>query len=183
MTITELAPLRTGLRPAPGSYTLNLDRCLAQFSIRHLVVSTTRGTLAPLGGQLVVEEDPLATWVRVDLDAASWQSGSSERDDAVRGPNFLAAENFAVIRYESVAIDATPDGQFDVIGDLYLRELVGELTLSARVVSVSPHRVLVAASGEFSRGAYGLSWPPATEHREVGLADAVRVDFGAEFVR
>jgi polyisoprenoid-binding protein YceI len=176
-------PLQSDVLPAPGAFTLNRNRCLAEFSVKHMVVSTARGRLEPLGGQLIVEEDPLASWVRVDLDAGSFSTGSRERDETVKGPEFLDVQDFPAIRFESVFMTETGPGRFDVAGDLYVKDLVGEVILATRLVTVSPDRIVVAASTQLSRERYGLTWMPAVEKVGIVMADTVKITLGAEFVR
>jgi polyisoprenoid-binding protein YceI len=174
--------LRTRVVPRPGRYRLARTHCAAEFSVRHMLMKTAHGRFSALGGELVVDgDDPLASWVRVDLDASSLRTGSAERDRVIIGPDFLDAEAHPVIRFESTWVDEIADGRFSVQGDLYVRDKVVEIELDARMVIVAPRRVSFAATGSLSRQAYGLTWNDSIETLGVVVADTVKLHLAGEF--
>src|SRR5437899_10238664 len=88
--------------PRAGTYALHPDHCAVAVSVRHLVARTVRGTVAPLGGELIVDDDdPTGSSVWIDLDAGSLSTGHPERDAAVRGPGLLDVDRFPFVRFES----------------------------------------------------------------------------------
>ena len=174
--------LRTRVVPRPGVYRLVPEHCAAEFSVRHMMMKTTRGRFLADGGQLVVDsDDPLASWVRVDLDAGSFRSGSAERDAVIAGTEFLDAEHHPVIRFESTWVDEVGDGRFDVRGDLYVRDMVAQIELDARLVTVDDRRVAFAATGSLSRREFGLRWSDSIETLGLAVSDTVKLQLAAEF--
>ena len=174
--------LHTKKFPPAGRYGLVVDHCVAELSVKHMVVKTAKGRFTPLGGELHVDaDDPLTSWVRVDLDAASFWTGIAERDEVIVGPDFLDAAHFPVIRFESTFVDEAGDGRFRVVGDLFVRDLVGEVELDARLVHVGRGRVAFEATGALSRVGYGLTWSAAIERAGVVVSDTVKLHLAAEF--
>jgi polyisoprenoid-binding protein YceI len=174
--------MRTERLPDAGVYRLRTDRCLAEFSVKHMMVKTARGRFAALNGELSIDKkDPLASWVRVDLDAASFVTGLAERDETVCGPDFLDVAEFPVIRFESTFVTETAPGRFDVSGDLYIKDRVGAVDLECRMVTVGPRRVSFEGSGVISRAEFGLTWGPAIERVGAIVADTVKITVAAEF--
>ena len=174
--------LRTRVVPRPGVYRLVPTHCAAEFSVRHMIMKTAHGRFSALNGQLLIDgNDPLASWVRVDLDASSLHTGSAERDNAIIGAEFLDADAHPVIRFESTWIEEIADGRFRVRGDLYIRDKVDEIELDARVISVAPRRVSFAATGSLSRQAYGLTWNESIETLGLVVADTVKLHLAGEF--
>jgi polyisoprenoid-binding protein YceI len=168
--------------PAAGTYRLDRTRCLAEFAVRHFTVSTVRGSLRPIDGTLVIEpDDPSASWVRVDFDTASLDTGSVARDAVLTSPQFLDAETHPVVRFESTELAGTSASRFDVLGDLYLAGQVSQVRLRARVASVQPGSVSFAATGMLSRADFGLTWDRIVEGFGLVVSDAVRLTIGAEF--
>jgi polyisoprenoid-binding protein YceI len=179
-------PLAVQLRspeiPDPGTYRLVPDTCVAEFAVRHMVVSTARGRLAAVAGQLVIDtDDALASWVRIDLDATSFASGSAERDAAFRGPDLLAADEYPITRFESTYVEEAGPGRFKVFGDLYIRDVVGEVVIDARLIGLGA-RVAFAGTTSFSRSAFGLTWGAAIEKIGITVADVVRITVAAQFI-
>lgn len=181
MTQTLLM-MRTTALPPPGSYRLDPDRCVAELAVRHMAVLTARGSLTAIEGELHVDDhDPLASWVRVDFDAASLTTGNAERDAVVHGPDFLSVAEFPLLRFESTSVRETGDGHFEVEGDLYVRDVVGPVVLRARLVATTPSRIAFSAVGEMSRSAFGLTWSTGIERAGVVVSDEVKLVVGAEF--
>src|SRR6266568_3685681 len=142
----------------PGVYSLRTDECRIEFSVRHMMLATARGTLSPCDGSLLVDAgDHLASRVDVQLAAASVATGSSELDELLRGPDFLDVERFPVIRFESFDVVEIRPTRFKVWGDLYIKDLVGDVPLQTRLVAAGPDVVTFAAATAFSRRAFGLT--------------------------
>jgi polyisoprenoid-binding protein YceI len=170
-------------RPAPGAYRLDRSRCLAQFSVRHFMVSTVRGTLQPIEGSLVLAGDDLVdSSVRVDLDASSLDTGLDRRDAVLTGPQFLDTALYPVVRFESRQLVGTDPARFDIVGDLYLGVRATPICLSARVVAVRDKAVSFAATGVVRRTDVDLAWRRALEGFGLVVGDTVRLTIGAEFV-
>jgi polyisoprenoid-binding protein YceI len=170
-------------RPAPGTYRLDRSRCLAQFTVRHFMVSTVRGSMQPLDGTLVVDPEASASSVRVDLDAASLDTGVDRRDEVLTGPQFLDSATHPRVRFESRKLVSTDPARFDVVGDLSIGERATPVCLRARVARADEEAVAFAATGAVSRSDIGLTWDRAAEGFGLVVGDRVRFTIGAEFVR
>jgi len=139
--------------------------------------------MAAIEGQLTIDaEDPYASWVRVDLDTGTVDTGSHERDTVLRSPEALDVENYPVTRFESTQIGGLASTPFAVSGDLYLKDVVGEVSLSAQAVRLQPGRVRFAATTTLSRRAFGLVWDRSIEKLGLIVGDSVRITVAAEFV-
>jgi polyisoprenoid-binding protein YceI len=68
-----------------------------------------------------------------------------------------------------------------VWGDLYIRDLVGEVPLQARLVVAAPDTIVFAATTCLSRRAFGLTWKTRNERLGVIAADTVNITLAAEF--
>jgi polyisoprenoid-binding protein YceI len=159
------------------------ETCLAEFVVKHMLLSTIRGRLAAVAGEFHVDaRDPLASWVRVDLDAASISTGHPERDEALAGRGLLGADDFPLVRFESTAVEERAPGKLRVWGDLYVREVVGEVQLDARLVSLADDVVCFAARTTLSRASFGLRWSPSMEKIGVLVGDQVGITVAAQFV-
>lgn len=174
--------MRTTRLPEAGTYRLRTDRCLAEFSVKHMLVKTARGRFAATAGQLVIDrDDPMSSWVQVDLDAASFTTGTPERDQVMCSVDFLDVANFPTIRFESTFVAEQAAGRFLVGGDLYLKDLKSEVELESRIVDIGTGRVAFEGSTVISRRDFGLTWAAAIENAGVVVSDTVKVTVAAEF--
>jgi polyisoprenoid-binding protein YceI len=168
--------------PRHGTYTLDIERSTAKFTVKHMVVSTARGTLRPIEGRLTIARDIFASWVRVDFDARSFDTGNTERDELVRSQELLDVAAYPVIRFESTGLE--PDGKdaFILPGDLYIKGVPCEVRLRARLTE-SDAVIGFAGAVVLSRSALGLRWGPVLERVGVVVSDKVHVKVAAAFTR
>jgi polyisoprenoid-binding protein YceI len=167
--------------PRAGTYALDPEHCAVTLSVRHLVARTVRATVAPLGGQLVIDGDPTTTRAWIDLDAGSLTTGHAERDAILRGPGLLDVDRFPFLRFESREVDPVGSGRWSVAGDLYLRDLVGGVELDVRVLPTRPDRVACVASTSLRRSTFELRGDERVERLGLVVGDTIRVAMGVEF--
>ena len=63
-----------------------------QFSVKHLGISTVRGTFDAFSGS-IDEENGEAKAVTVEIDVASLNTGNEQRDGHLRSPDFFDVDN------------------------------------------------------------------------------------------
>ena len=169
--------------PVPGRYRLDPAKCIAEFSIRHLLVATVRGRLRAVQGELeIAAAGPQESWVRIDFDAGSAATHNRDRDEAIRGPGLLDAEHHPLIRFDSFDVLDLGDGEMWVFGDLFVRGQSTEVCLDTTVVAVGDDRIRLAATASVSRRDLGLRWE-SLEPMGALIADTVSIIAAAEFVR
>ena len=77
--------------------------------MRHMMVSKVRGKFTKFGGELVTAEDLLGSSVTAEIDLASIETGSEQRDSHLRSPDFFDTENHPQMTYRSTGVRA--DGE------------------------------------------------------------------------
>ena len=102
----------------------------AQFAVRHLVVSTVRGTLGSVTGSVNLDEtDITASSVGATIDAAGILTRDGLRDEHLKGPDFLYVTKYPKVTFKSKKVEKVADGKFKVTGDLTLRGVTKEVAL------------------------------------------------------
>src|SRR5439155_24879020 len=121
-TIRDIRQIGEVEAPAPGTWALDANHTTATFVARHLMVTKVRGHFDRLSGELTVGERPEDSHVEVTIDAASIISGSQQRDDHLRSPDFLDVEKYPTITFRSTAVEQTGPTTLKVTGDLTIRD-------------------------------------------------------------
>ena len=171
-----------GVVPRSGTFSLDPDHCAVELSARHRVARTLRARMTPLGGELCMDADDLASSsVWIDLDADSFTTGNTARDEVVKGPELFDVDRFPFVRFESRSVTQLNQGRLRVVGDLYVRDRVGEVDLDVRLLSSSGSRVTWVASAALRRSAFGLRWADRFERLGLLVGDVVKVRLGVEF--
>src|SRR5690349_7159467 len=89
------------------------------FSVRHMVVSKVRGRFAKFAGTVYLDEADLTrSTVEATIEAASIDTGTPQRDDHLRSPDFFDVEKFPELRFKSTRIEKTGGDRYRVIGEL-----------------------------------------------------------------
>ena len=190
-TETLTIPIRTvdGVEvPAPGTYVLDGTHSGVHFSVRHLMVSKTKGRFDDFDATVTIGEDPLDSSVEVEIRVASIDTREASRDGHLRSPDFFDAELHPVITYRSTKV--TPDGKrgWLVDGELTVRDITVAVPLSVTFEggAVDPWgnaRIGFEAHTELDREAFGLTWNQALETGGVLVGKTVKIDIEAEAVK
>jgi polyisoprenoid-binding protein YceI len=102
----------------------------AQFAVRHLVVSTVRGTLGTVTGSVNLDAADISkSSVEATIDAAGMQTRDGMRDEHLKGPDFLYVTKYPNVTFKSKKVEKVADGKFKVTGDLTLRGVTKEVAL------------------------------------------------------
>ena len=76
------------------------------FSVRHMVVSKTRGRFTKWSGQLRFDAaNPAASSVEVNIDPASLDTADAQRDAHLRSPDFLDIEKYPSASFSSRKVE------------------------------------------------------------------------------
>ena len=192
MSTTDTAPLTRTVDgtdvPAAGTYVLDASHTSVGFSVRHLMVSKTKGRFADFTGTVVIGEDPLASSVEVEIQAASVDSRDETRDGHLRSADFFDAEAYPAITYRSTKVTPEGKGSWKVDGDLTVRDTTVSvpLVVSFEGGAKDPWgnaRIGFTAHTELDREAFGLTWNQALETGGVLVGKQVKIDIEAEAIQ
>jgi polyisoprenoid-binding protein YceI len=91
----------------------------AQFSVRHLGVSTVRGAFTKVSGTVQYDSANLGkSSIQTTIEAASVDTRVEMRDNDLRSPNYLDVQKYPTITFKSRRIEASGAGKLKVTGDL-----------------------------------------------------------------
>jgi polyisoprenoid-binding protein YceI len=170
------------------SWELDPQHSLVEFSVRHMMISTVRGRFGRASGVVLNPGDPATASVTVSIDAASVDTGLAARDDHLRSSEFLDAEAFPVISYNSTRVDVLRPDKFVVHGDLSIRGVTRPVPLwveSAGIV-VDPwgmQRAGFSATTRIKRKDFGLTWNAPLETGGFAVGDDITITLELELLR
>lgn len=115
---------------AQDTWQLDPQHSSAQFSVRHLGVSTVRGAFTKVSGSVQYDSaNPGKASIQAAIDAASVDTRVEMRDNDLRSPNFLDVKKFPIIAFQSERIEAAGAGKLKVTGDLTIHGVTKEVVL------------------------------------------------------
>ena len=174
-----------------STWTVDPTHVEVGFSVRHFMISTTRGRFGTVTGTVLFDEaHPQNSRIDVTVDVSSVDTRNTQRDDHLRSPDFFDVANHPTMRFVSKSIQGDiKRGEFRVIGDLTIRGVTKEVTLDVTgdgSVIKDPwggERTGFSARGKINRSDFGLTWNVALEAGGVAVSDDVRIEIDVELVK
>jgi polyisoprenoid-binding protein YceI len=174
--------------PEPGEWQLDPAHTSVEFVARHLMVSKVRGRFGNVSGTIHVAEDPTESWVVVDIDTDSLETGDEKRDEHLRSPDFFDVERYPKITFRSTRLEGESPGRFLVHGDLTVHGVTRPVSLGAEYHGwthspLGDERAGFSATTEVDREDFGLTWNVAVEAGGVLVGKKARLDFEIEAIK
>jgi polyisoprenoid-binding protein YceI len=193
VTAVLVAPVlaQTPGAPAPAAvgrntWTVDTGHSAAGFSVKHLLVSTVRGTLGPVKGTVEYDGksvDSVKADITIDVNGVDTRIEGRDKD--LKSPNFFDVAQFPTVTFKSKRVEAGGAGRFKLIGDLTIHGVTKEVTLNVE----GPSPVLKQANGALKIGAsatttinrqeFGMQWNRMVEAAPV-VSDEVQVTIDLE---
>jgi polyisoprenoid-binding protein YceI len=183
LTLVWLASV-TGFRAVAQTETWYLDppHSAAQFSVRHMGISTVRGTFTKVGGVVIDSPDLSKASVNVTIDASSVDSRVEMRDKDLRSDHYFDVAKYPTITFVSKRVEAAGAGKLKVTGDLTIHGVTKEAVLDVdgptppvKDPKGNSHRG-VSATTTISRADYGMTTGAPM------VADQVAIQLDVELV-
>jgi polyisoprenoid-binding protein YceI len=174
--------------PEPGEWQLDPVHTSVEFVARHLMVSKVRGRFTNASGTIHIAEDPTESWVEVEVDADSVESGDEKRDGHLRSPDFFDVERYPKITFRSTRLEGESPGHFLLHGDLTVHGVTRPVTLEAEYHGWTPsplgdRRAGFSATTEVDREDFGLTWNVAVEAGGVLVGKKAKLEFEIEAIK
>lgn len=112
-----------------STWTIDPNHTQVNFAIKHMGVSTVRGSISGVTGEVVWDEkNPSNSSVQATMNAATVSTNNEHRDADLKSANFFNVEKFPTLTFKSTAVTGTP-GKLQVVGDLTLAGVTKSVTL------------------------------------------------------
>ena len=169
-------------------YKIDTNHSEADFSIKHLAISTVHGSFHGVTG--VVHFDPAdvaKTSVDATIDVSTVSTGIAARDTHLKSADFFEVAKFPTMTFKSTSVVKAGD-HYDLKGDLTMHGVTKTVTLRmdppSKAMPGNPGRdgkVLVhygfAATTTINRKEFGLLWDGSpTSTGDKVLSDDVKVE-------
>ena len=163
IVLTSIALAATAAAQA-ATWQIDPMHSAAQFSVRHLGVSTVRGAFTKVNGSATYDPaDPAKTAIGATIEAASVDTRVEMRDKDLRSPAFLDTEKYPTITFQSKQTKVAGTGKLQIIGDLTIHGTTKEVTLDVDGPTApmkdpwGNQRIGASASTKISRKDFGVN--------------------------
>ncbi|MGA2186020.1 MAG: YceI family protein [Bryobacteraceae bacterium] len=156
----------------------------AQFSVRHMGISTVRGAFTKVSGNVQYEPSDLSkTSVDVTIDAASVDTRVEMRDNHLRSPDFFDVAKYPTLTFKSKRVELAGKGRLKVTGDLTIHGVTKTVVLDVEGPSdpikdpKGNQHMGASATAKINRQDFGVSGVP------VMVGDDISITIDVELVK
>jgi polyisoprenoid-binding protein YceI len=173
-----------------STWNIDATHSVAEFKIRHLMISNVKGSFPKVSGVLSLDEtNPANSSVEASIDVNSIETRDAQRDAHLKAADFFDVENFPTMTFKSTKVTPTGTGEGTVEGDLTIRDVTKIVTFHVEGPTAATKdpwgnlRVGLAATTKISRKEFGLIWSAPMETGGVLIGDEVTITLDVEFVK
>ncbi len=154
-----------------------------------MMVSTVRGRFRDVSAKYEGDPADLAKGkVTVEIGIGSVETFDEQRDGHLKSDDFFNAEKYPVMKFVSKKILKKGESDFEVIGDLTIRDITREVRIEAEYSGQikDPYgndRFGFTASGQITREEFGLKWNTVLDSGGVMVGSKVKFNVDGELIR
>ena len=171
-----------------STWQLDPAHSAAQFSVRHMMISTVRGDFQKMTGTLQLDEkDITKSSIEVTIDATTVDTREERRNNHLKTADFLDVANFPTMTFKSKSVSAAGEGRLKITGDLTIRGVTKEVVLDVEgptpaMKAGNQTRRGASATTRINRKDFGVSWSRSMDGGGVVVSDDVNITLDVEFL-
>jgi polyisoprenoid-binding protein YceI len=189
-TLIAVISVLGGATAGASTWEIDPAHSSAQFAVRHLMVSTVRGTMGKVTGSLNLDEgDVTKSSVVATIDVTGIDTREPKRDAHLKAPDFFDATQYPSITFQSKRVEKVSDDRYKVTGDLTIKGKTKEVVLD---VEGSPKpmtdpmgntKLGGVARTKINRQDFGVSWSKSLDGGGLVVGDDVEITIDLELLK
>ncbi len=170
-----------------GKWAIDPVHSSVGFEVKHLGVSTYRGSFAGVEGTIKTV-DGAVTSVAGTTQIESLVTQDVQLTGHLMSPDFFDQANHPTGTFASTSIASDRNGKLKVVGNLTLRGVTQPVELEGELEGVGPDpygntRIGISATGFIDRTKFGLSWNVPLGDAAVAVGEKVKLVWNAEGIK
>jgi polyisoprenoid-binding protein YceI len=178
------------LHAQQASWRIDSNHSAADFSVRHMMISTVRGEFTGIAGTVIYDpKDPAHDSVEVTIDCTTVNTGVAKRDAQLKGPDFFDVARYPQMKFKSVRVEVAGAGKLKITGVLTINSITKPIVLDVDGPSLSVRdprgneKIGLSASTRISRKEFGITWNEVMESGGIAVADEVAISLDLELIK
>jgi len=174
---------------AAETYVIDPAHTVVGFSVKHMMVTNTRGVFGDVKGTVVADPNDLAnSGVEVTIGVASIDTRNADRDTHLRSADFFDVEKFPTMSFKSTTVEKRGEG-YVATGQLTIKGVSKEIALPFTVSGPitdpwgSVRYGLEFEKVKINRKDFGLTWNNVMETGGLVVGEEVTIELEVELVK
>jgi len=171
-----------------GTYDIDPTHSRVGFAAKHAMITTVRGQFTDYTADVFLdEENPVNSRVRLEIKAASVESGNADRDKHLRSGDFFDIEAHPTLVFESTKVEKDGD-LYTLIGDLTINGVTNPVSVDWELTGTTTDpwgnfRAGFEGKATVNRRDWGLQWNVGLDKGGVLVGEKVKLEFDISAVK
>jgi polyisoprenoid-binding protein YceI len=171
----------SSLALAAETYSIDGAHSSANFTVKHMGISTVHGRFADVGGTILFDaQAPEKSSVTAVIKSASVTTDNATRDKHLNTPDFFDTATYPEIRFQSTSIRKEGGDKYAVVGNLTIRDVTKQVEFPFTLVqgkgAKGEPRLGAEATLSINRYDYHVSYDPTG----VGVGKDIHIELSVE---
>jgi polyisoprenoid-binding protein YceI len=159
------------------------------FKIKHLMITNVSGNFNKFDINVETNGDDFTTAaITANIDVNSINTNNNQRDEHLRNADFFETAKYPDITFKSTRILKIDDENYQLFGDLTIKETTKPVKLSLEYggVTKDPYGNFKAGfslTGKINRHDFGVSFNPVLETGNVALGEDIKINAEIQLVK
>ena len=163
-----------------GTFNIDPSHSRVGFSARHAMVTKVRGSFNEFTGSGTVADG--AASITIEINAASIDTRSADRDGHLQSPDFFDVAAFPKITFASTSVKDSGSDKLLVEGNLTIKDVTKSISIEFEYTGTAtdPYgnaRFGFEGASEINRKDYGLTWNAVLETGGVIVSENIKLEF------
>jgi polyisoprenoid-binding protein YceI len=175
---------------ATSEWKIDPQHSSAEFSVRHMAISTVRGAFSKVNGTILLDDQDITkSTVDVTIDVSTVDTREPDRDNDLRSGKFFDVAHYPTITFKSRKVQQLAPGKLKVTGDLTIRGTKKEVVLDVEGPTAPVKdpwgnlRAAAAATTKVNRQDFGVKWNATLDNGGVVVGDDVNITVDVEMIK
>ena len=173
-----------------STWTIDPVHSVAEFKVRHMMVSNVKGAFTSLRGVLNLDSaDVMRSYIEAEIDASSITTRDTQRDTHLKSADFFDVEKFPTLTFTSTRFARGANGALDMTGDLTIHGITRRVVFTVDGPTTQHKdpwgniKMGASATTHINRKDFGLVWNAGLETGGLLVGDEVQITLEVEFTK
>ncbi len=178
------------LKPSVSTWNLDAAHSVAEFKVKHMMISHVKGHFTGVSGVLTVDESDITkSHLAATIDATTISTGDAQRDAHLKSADFFDVEKYPTLKFESTGIARKGEDELAVRGNLTIHGVTKEVTLKVEGPTAEAKdpwgntRIGASAVTKINRKDFGLTWNAALETGGILVGEEITIMLEVQFIK
>ncbi|OPC23954.1 hypothetical protein BAX96_05130 [Elizabethkingia anophelis] len=159
------------------------------FKVKHMMFTNVSGKFEEIYVNLENEDDHFETSdITFSAEVNSVNTGNLDRDNHLRSADFFDAEHYSKITFKSTAIKKINEGEFQILGDLTIKNVTQSIALDAEYSGLMKDpwgntKMGLSINGKINRKDFGLTWNASLETGGVLVGEEIKLTAEIQLIK